>query len=89
MSQVAIFEIVQDHSGMYTASSSDFPGVCICHHDVDAIIDDIPNVMKLWFRRIKNMDIEVFHGAIQRTDHTSKLPVIPVPAEIAAAALAR
>lgn len=85
---IVVLEITQDRDGLYTATSPQLTGVFVAHRDLDKILDDVPNIMKLWFKRHKGMDIAIFNGETKHFDGTQKIPMITVPAEIAAKALA-
>jgi len=86
---IVVLEIRQSADGLYTATSSDLEGVFIAHREFDKIVEDVPEVMRMWFKRNKNMDIEVFLRPPHRTDGTHTISAVPVPAEIAAQALQR
>ncbi|MBR0874476.1 hypothetical protein JQ633_29255 [Bradyrhizobium tropiciagri] len=86
---IVVLQVIEDNDGLYTATSRQLAGVCVSHRDLNKILSDVPNIMRLWFKRNKGMDIEVFQGPVTQHDHTRTIPMIPVPAEIAARALAR
>lgn len=85
--KIVVFRVRQETDGMYTVTSRDLPGVCVVHRDRDRIIDDLPNVVKLWFRRNHGMEVEAFRGAHHDADGASDFPLVTVPAEVAAQAL--
>jgi hypothetical protein len=86
---IVVLKVVQDRDGLYTATSPQLSGVFVAHRDLDKILDDVPNIMRLWFKRNKGTDIEVFKGPVHHSDGTQMISMVPVPAEIAAQALAR
>jgi hypothetical protein len=86
---IVVLNVLQDSDGLYTATSPQLAGVCVSHRDLDRILADVPNIMRLWFKRNKGLDIAVFRGPMVHSDHRHAIPLIPVPAEIAAQALAR
>lgn len=86
---IVVFEVRQAADGLYSATSSQLAGVCVAHRDIDKILEDVPNIMRLWFKRHKGMDIEVYRGPSESRDGTMSIPAIPVPVEIAAQALSR
>lgn len=86
---IVVFEVRQDTDGLFTATSPDLAGVCVAHRNLDKIVEDMPNIMRLWFKRHKGIDIRAYQGPTETSAGTVKIPVIPVPAEIAAQALAR
>jgi hypothetical protein len=86
---IVVFDVTEDAEGLFTATSPQLPGVCVVHRDLDRIIEDMPDIMRLWFRRNRGMEITVYKGPSKRRDRTLKISAIPVPAEIAAQALAR
>lgn len=87
--EVVVIKVRRDRDGLYMATSEDLAGVCIVHASKDRIIEDIPNVVRLWYRRHKGVEVEPFWGKTQDRDDTSSVPLFMVPAEIAAQALAR
>ena len=87
--EIVVFEVRQDADGLYTATSPQLAGVCVVHRDLDRIVEDMPNITSSWFQRNRGMDIRVYTGPTETSDEMTKFPVIPVPAEIAAQALAR
>ncbi len=86
---IVVFEVRRDADGLYMATSPQLTGVSVVHRDEDRIIADMPNIVQLWYRRHRGIEVEVFWGKRHDTDHLSEFPVIPVPAEIAAQAMAR
>jgi hypothetical protein len=86
---IVVLKVIQDRDGLYTATSPQLAGVCVSHRDLDAILEDVPNIMRLWFKRNRGVDIEVFTGRMVQSDHTHTVLMNTVPAEIAAQALAR
>jgi len=86
---IVVLEVIQDRDGLYTATSPQLTGVFVAHRDLDKILDDVPNIMRLWFKRHKGEDIEVFKGPTQHSDGNQRISMVPVPVEIAAQALAR
>lgn len=87
--EVVLIKLRREADGLFTATSPDLAGVCIVHRDRDRIIDDMPNVVRLWFKRNKGIDVEPFWGPRQGTDDTSAFPMAMIPAEVAAQAMAR
>ncbi len=87
--EVVVIKIRHDEKGLYTATSPDLAGVCIVHRDKDRIIEDIPNIVRLWYRRNRGIEVESFWGATRDLDGTSAIPMFTVRAEIAAQALCR
>jgi hypothetical protein len=59
------------------------------HRDRQAIIDDMPDIVRHWYKRHRGMDVEVFCGAGRRSDGTVSFPAMTVPVEVAARELAR
>jgi hypothetical protein len=75
--------------GLFMAVSPELDGVFMADRDLDKILGDMPNLMKLWFKTNRNMDVEVFHKSLGDTDNDFSFQTITVPAEIAAQALQR
>lgn len=86
---IIVVTIARHDDGLYEATSPDLAGVCVVHRDVQKILEDIPNIIRLWFKRHRQMAIEVFQGPVQQIDDSYTIPAMTVPAEIAARALAR
>jgi len=87
--EIIVVEIKQDPDGLYAATSPQLAGVCVMHRDVGRIVNDIPNIIRLWFKSNRGIDIQVFSGPEQHFDDTLAIPHIPVPVEIAAQAIGR
>jgi len=49
----------------------------------------MPNIVRLWFKKNRGLDVEPFWGERREFDDISAFPMITVPAEVAAQALAR
>ena len=60
--EIVVVDLRQDDTGLYTATSRHMAGVCVVHRDRVAIIDDMPDIVRLWFKRNRGMDVEVFWG---------------------------
>lgn len=86
---IVVLKVVQDKEGLYTATSPQLAGVCVSHRDLETIMDDVPNIMRLWFKRNRGIEIEVFRGPVRQGDHSHTILMNTVPAEIAAQALGR
>ena len=86
---IIVIDVVQHNTGLYEATSRDLRGVCVVHRSFDKIVGDLPNVIRLWYKLEKGADVEVLLGQAHQTDGSFAFPVIPLPVEIAAAALAR
>jgi len=78
----------QSSTGLYIATSPDLSGVCVTHRDLQAILDDFPSIVKLWFKSNRKLDVEVFSGPIP-TKKDVVWQSIVVPAEVAARELQR
>jgi hypothetical protein len=76
-------------NGLYTATSDALEGVYMAHPDREAIIADLPAVVRRWFKRNQDIDVEVFMHEPVQTNGDFFIPAIPVPAEIAAKSLQR
>ena len=85
--EVIVFRVHREADGLYTATSPQLAGVFVSHHDPDRIVEDMPNIIQLWFRRHKNMDVEVLIGRNSQVNDTTSYLVGTVPAEIAEQAL--
>jgi hypothetical protein len=86
---IIVVTVTRHEDGLFTAQSADLAGVYMAHREIEKILEDIPNVIRLWFRRHRHMEVEVFQGPLQKTDDSIAIPALPIPAEIAARALAR
>lgn len=60
--EVVVFKVRRDADGLYTATSPDLAGVCVVHRDKDRIIEDMPNIVRLWYRRNRGIEVEPFCG---------------------------
>jgi hypothetical protein len=87
--EVIVFRVRREPEGLYTATSPQLAGVFVSHRDLDRIVEDMPNIIQLWFRRHKNIDVDVLMGRTSQDDDTTSYLVGTVPAEIADRALRR
>jgi hypothetical protein len=85
---IVVFNVRRDADGLFTATSPHLAGVCVVHRDRDRIIEDMPNIVRLWYRKNRGVEVEPFWGTSRDFDGTSAFPMFTVPAEIAARALA-
>jgi hypothetical protein len=86
--EVIVFKVHREPDGLYTATSPQLAGVFVLHRDLNKIVEDMPNVIQLWFKRHRNAAVEVLTGRPSKVDDTISYLVGTVPAEIAARALA-
>jgi len=64
-------------------------GVCVVHRDRDRIVEDMPNIVRLWYRRNRGIEVEVFSGAPRQEDDTYSIPAMAMPSAVAAQQLGR
>jgi hypothetical protein len=69
--EVIVFKVHRETDGLYTATSPQLAGVFVSHRDLDRIVGDIPNIIQLWFRRHKNVAVEVLWGRTSQLDDTT------------------
>ena len=86
--EVIVFKVHREPDGLYTATSPQLAGVFVAHRNLEKIVDDMPNIIQLWFKRHKNIAVEVLRGRSSTIDDTTAYLVGTVPAEVAAKALA-
>ena len=86
--EVIVFKVRRDSDGLFTATSPQLSGVFVAHRELKKIVDDMPSIIQLWFKRHKNASVEVLTRAVSHTDDESVYLAGTVPAEIAAQALA-
>jgi hypothetical protein len=86
--EVIVFKVHRKTDGLYTAMSPQLAGVFVAHRDLDKIVEDMPNIIQLWFKRHRNLAVEVLTSRPSRVDDTISYLVGTIPAEIAAKALA-
>jgi hypothetical protein len=83
----------RSESGLFSATSPDMAGVCVSHRDINAIHDDFPNIIKIWFKNHRKIDVDVFNEPLPEAWAQSsdgfEWKTIALPAEVAAMALAR
>ncbi len=58
--EVVVIKLKREVDGLYTATSAELAGVCVIHRDKDRIIQDIPNIVRLWYRRNRGIEVEPF-----------------------------
>jgi hypothetical protein len=86
--EIVVVDLRQEADGLYTATSRHMAGVCVVHRDRSAIIDDLQDIVRHWYKRNRGVDVEVFWGEERKSDGTVSLPAMTVPVEVAAQALA-
>jgi len=84
--ELVIFKVHRDVDGLYTATSPQLSGVFVAHRELGKIVGDMPNIIQLWYRRQKNLAVEVYSQTAKQEDDVSAF--VAIPAEIAAKALA-
>ena len=52
-------QIEESPSGLLVATSRDLPGMVVAHREFQRIVDDLPAVIKLIFKRRHGLDMEV------------------------------
>jgi hypothetical protein len=88
--QIITVEVRRSGSGLYTATSDALDGVYMAHHDREAIVADLPAVVRRWFKNNHDADVEVFmRQPVPHDGDGFSIPTIPVPVEIAARSLGR
>lgn len=86
---IIAIKVQRSATGLFTATSDDLEGVYIAHRELDKIVEDLPAVVERWFKTRRKEDVTVFKGPVTPWDGGEKILAIPVPAQIAAKALAR
>jgi hypothetical protein len=87
--EIVVVDLRQAADGLYTATSRHLSGVCVVHRDREAIIGDMQDIVRHWYKRNRGMDVEVFWGEERKSDGTVSFPAMTVPVEVAAQALAK
>jgi hypothetical protein len=87
--EVIVFRVHRETDGLYTATSPQLTGVFVSHRNLDSIVEDMPNIIRRWFRRHRNIEVEVLMGRTTQADDTTSYLIGTVPAEIADQALRR
>jgi hypothetical protein len=83
---IITIKLSKSATGLFSATSEALDGVYMAHRDLTKIVADLPEVVKRWFKVHKNEDVTVF---VSPLDGETTIGAIPVPAQIAAQALAR
>jgi len=52
--EVIIFHVHRESNGLYIAISPQLTGVFVSHRNLDSIVEDMPNIIRRWFRRHRN-----------------------------------
>lgn len=86
---IIAIQIEQSETGLFTATSGALEGVYVAHRDFRKIVEDLPLVVQRWFKVHRNQDVTVFTAPLNKAGEGTAIAAIPVPAEIAAQALAR
>lgn len=81
--ELVAVDLRKDASGLYTATSRHLSGVCVVHRDRKAIIDDMQDIVRHWYKRNRGIDIEVFWGEQRKDNGIVSFPAMIVPVEAA------
>jgi hypothetical protein len=87
--EIVVFQLRREADGLYTATSPSLAGVCVVHRDKEKILEDMPNIVRLWYKRNRNQDVAVFTGPEREDDDILSILASTIPAEIAAQHLGR
>ena len=55
-----VVKIRREADGLFVATSPELAGVCVVSADLEAIIEDLPAIVRLWYRSHHGIDIEPF-----------------------------
>jgi len=86
--EIVVFQLRREADGLYTATSPELSGVCVVHRDREKIIQDMTNIVRLWYKRNRDRDVAVFLGPEKEADNILSILASTIPAEIAARHLA-
>jgi len=53
-----VFKVHRENDGLYTATSRQLSGVFVSHRELERIVEDIPKIVQLWFKRHRNTAVE-------------------------------
>jgi hypothetical protein len=76
--------IERSADGLYCATSPDLTGICLTHRNIAAIYDDMPNVIRLWYKSNRGADVEVMQAPLPAENDGFDWKSVAIPAEIAA-----
>jgi hypothetical protein len=82
--EIVVFDVTLDEDGLFTATSQQLSGVCVVHRDRAKIIEDMADIIRLWYRRNRGIEVESFWGTSRDTGGRYSVPVFTIPADIAA-----
>lgn len=82
-------EIHRHSDGLFMACSPELTGVCVTHRDLALIKEDIPNIVKLWYKRQRGSDVEVYLQPATNVDGHYSVNLVSIPAHMAAEQLGR
>ena len=74
--EIIAVRIHQSTTGLYTATSDALEGVYVAHRDLQRIVQDLPNVIRQWFKSRRGEDVTVFAGPVERLDGSLAMPAI-------------
>lgn len=90
VADIVNIEICETQSGLLVATCKEIPGFTIMHRDVHAILADIPNVLRVLYKRLYQADIIAVPakspGAV--CERPVAGPWVTVPAHMASTELA-
>ena len=61
-------KIEESASGLFFATSEDLDGLCVAHRDLDKIKEDMPNIVRLLYKRRFDLDVKVFEASSPKGD---------------------
>lgn len=84
--RIVRIQMEQSETGLFKAWSEDLPGLLVTHRDLAAIKADLPNIIKIMFKRRHGLDVEVLEAMPQKCVDTSPRVFpdwVAIPAHIA------
>jgi len=79
--------VERNGTGLYMATSPDISGIYVAHRDLNAIYADMPNVIRLWFKRAEGRDVRVFQEGAPGLGAAPAWNAMAMPVAIADACL--
>lgn len=93
LAEIINVAIAESESGLLTATSHDLPSLYVAGREMDALLEEIPSVIKALIKAQFGRDVDVYRAKSDPlTDDDEPLgrpwPWVTIPVEIAAKALA-
>jgi hypothetical protein len=75
--------VLRNRRGLFVATSPDIVGLNVTHRDVNAILADMPNIIRVWLKRTRGLDVRVFQETVEDSTESFNITALTMPAAVA------